>query len=70
MDGGRERLGCWVLVTLCETCARLLDPISSNTLPRYAYGGTDGAIHIAEEIPRPSKNIPRAMYVDHEEDRE
>ncbi|KAI4235165.1 MAG: hypothetical protein LQ349_003345 [Xanthoria aureola] len=27
----------------------------------YAYGGTDGAIHIAEEIPRPSKNIPLAM---------
>ncbi|KAL9632290.1 MAG: hypothetical protein Q9204_003856 [Flavoplaca sp. TL-2023a] len=27
----------------------------------YAYGGTDGAIHIAEEIPRPSKNIPMAM---------
>ncbi|KAL8666977.1 MAG: hypothetical protein Q9168_007356, partial [Polycauliona sp. 1 TL-2023] len=29
--------------------------------PKYAYGGTDGAIHIAEEIPRPSKNIPKAM---------
>ncbi|KAL8868219.1 MAG: hypothetical protein Q9174_005133, partial [Haloplaca sp. 1 TL-2023] len=28
---------------------------------RYAYGGTDGAIHIAEEIPRPGKNIPLAM---------
>ncbi|KAL2052038.1 hypothetical protein ABVK25_007730 [Lepraria finkii] len=27
----------------------------------YAYGGTDGAIHIAEEIPRPGKNIPLAM---------
>ncbi|KAI4244147.1 MAG: hypothetical protein L6R40_003131 [Gallowayella cf. fulva] len=27
----------------------------------YAYGGTDGAIHIAEEIPRPGKNIPKAM---------
>ncbi|MCJ1279557.1 hypothetical protein MMC21_007381 [Puttea exsequens] len=27
----------------------------------YAYGGTDGAIHIAEEIPRPSKNIPKAI---------
>ncbi|KAI4123416.1 MAG: hypothetical protein LQ338_005269 [Usnochroma carphineum] len=27
----------------------------------YAYGGTDGAIHIAEEIQRPGKNIPRAM---------
>lgn len=32
------------------------------TSGRYAYGGTDGAIHIAEEIPRPSKNIPLAMY--------
>ncbi|KAL8916430.1 MAG: hypothetical protein Q9208_008516 [Pyrenodesmia sp. 3 TL-2023] len=27
----------------------------------YAYGGTDGAIHIAEEIPRPGNNIPLAM---------
>ncbi|KAI4115980.1 MAG: hypothetical protein LQ345_003519 [Seirophora villosa] len=27
----------------------------------YAYGATDGAIHIAEEIPRPGKNIPLAM---------
>ncbi|KAI9718467.1 MAG: hypothetical protein M1828_006712 [Chrysothrix sp. TS-e1954] len=27
----------------------------------YAYGSTDGAIHIAEEIPRPGKNIPLAM---------
>ncbi|KAL8856519.1 MAG: hypothetical protein Q9178_006834 [Gyalolechia marmorata] len=27
----------------------------------YAFAGTDGAIHIAEEIPRPSRNIPRAM---------
>lgn len=27
----------------------------------YAYGGIDGAIHIAEEIPSPGKNIFRAM---------
>ncbi|KAL8710611.1 MAG: hypothetical protein Q9220_004835 [cf. Caloplaca sp. 1 TL-2023] len=30
-------------------------------LRRYAYAGIDGAIHIAEEIPRPGKNIPQAM---------
>lgn len=53
-----------MLVTLCVIRGSLLDPISSNALCRYAYGGTDGAIHIAEEIPRPSKNIPKAMYVD------
>ncbi|KAL8980816.1 MAG: hypothetical protein Q9177_005770 [Variospora cf. flavescens] len=29
----------------------------------YAYGGIDAAIHIAEEIPQPGKNIPQAMYV-------
>ncbi|KAI4120184.1 MAG: hypothetical protein LQ345_000140 [Seirophora villosa] len=27
----------------------------------YAYGGIDAAIHIAEEIPQPDKNIPQAM---------
>ncbi|KAL9059283.1 MAG: hypothetical protein Q9206_001559 [Seirophora lacunosa] len=27
----------------------------------YAYGGIDAAIHIAEEIPQPGKNIPQAM---------
>ena len=39
-------------------CGRLR---SANSCERYAYGGTDGAIHIAEEIPRPGKNIPLAM---------
>ena len=34
---------------------------SADSSERYAYGGTDGAIHIAEEIPRPGKNIPLAM---------
>ena len=34
---------------------------SADSRERYAYGGTDGAIHIAEEIPRPGKNIPLAM---------
>ena len=33
----------------------------ADSRARYAYGGTDGAIHIAEEIPRPGKNIPLAM---------
>ena len=33
----------------------------TDSRERYAYGGTDGAIHIAEEIPRPGKNIPLAM---------
>ncbi|KAL9016756.1 MAG: hypothetical protein Q9185_005930 [Variospora sp. 1 TL-2023] len=29
----------------------------------YAYGGIDAAIHIAEEIPQPGKNIPQAIGV-------
>ena len=36
---------------------------NTNGLARYAYGGTDGAIHIAEEIPKPGKNVPLAMCV-------
>ncbi|KAA6414172.1 MAG: choline transporter [Lasallia pustulata] len=27
----------------------------------YAYGGTDGAIHIAEEIPQPGRKVPQVM---------
>lgn len=35
--------------------------IMGITNAMYAYAGTDGAIHIAEEIPQPGKNIPRAL---------
>ncbi|PPJ61050.1 hypothetical protein CBER1_01960 [Cercospora berteroae] len=27
----------------------------------YAYGGTDGVIHISEEIPRPGRKVPQLM---------
>ncbi|KAK7191822.1 hypothetical protein PSPO01_02271 [Paraphaeosphaeria sporulosa] len=29
----------------------------------YAYGGTDGAIHISEEMPSPSRRVPQVMSV-------
>ncbi|CAF9935819.1 MAG: hypothetical protein HETSPECPRED_009909 [Heterodermia speciosa] len=50
--------GCWKRIVGEELKHLGLEGSSTS---RYAYGGTDGAIHIAEEMPRPSKNIPKAM---------
>ncbi|GAQ33308.1 choline transporter [Aspergillus tubingensis] len=33
----------------------------SNSM--YAFGGTDGVIHISEEMPRPGKRVPQVMIV-------